>query len=47
MNALDWEKISFVPDAADPNASRKYTGVLTAAYTNGVLTIKGVLSQTR
>jgi hypothetical protein len=45
MNALDWEKVTFVPDTADSAASRKYTGVLTAAYANGVLTVKGVLSQ--
>jgi hypothetical protein len=44
MNALDWAKVNFVPDTAAPNASRKYAGVLTAAYTNGVLTVKGVLS---
>jgi hypothetical protein len=44
MNALDWEKVSFVPDTAAPNASRKYAGVLTADYTNGVLTVSGVLS---
>jgi hypothetical protein len=44
MNALDWEKVNFVPDTAAPNASRKYAGVLTAGYANGVLTVKGVLS---
>jgi hypothetical protein len=43
MNALDWDKINLVPDTAAPNASRKYTGFLTAGYSNGVLTIKGVL----
>jgi hypothetical protein len=44
INALDWEKVNFVPDTAAPNASRKYTGVLTVGYTNGVLTVKGVLN---
>jgi hypothetical protein len=44
INALDWEKVNFVPDTAASNASRKYSGVLTAGYANGVLTIKGVLS---
>jgi hypothetical protein len=44
INALDRDKINLVPDTADPNASRKYTGVLTAGYSNGVLTIKGVLT---
>jgi hypothetical protein len=47
MNALDWEKVNFVPDTAAPNASRKYAGVLTVAYSNGVLTVNGVLSQAR
>jgi hypothetical protein len=44
INALDWDKINFVPDTAAPNASRNYTGVLTAGYSNGVLTINGVLT---
>jgi hypothetical protein len=44
MNALDWDKINLVPDTAAPNASRKCTGLLTAGYSNGVLTIKGVLT---
>jgi hypothetical protein len=44
IHALDWDKIDFVPDTAAPGASRKYTGVLTAAYADGVLTIKGVLT---
>ncbi|MDR1482605.1 MAG: hypothetical protein LBI74_08270 [Synergistaceae bacterium] len=44
INALDWEKINFVPDTADPNASRRYAGILTANYSEGVLTIKGVLT---
>ncbi|MDR1127555.1 MAG: hypothetical protein LBL06_05445 [Treponema sp.] len=43
MNALDWDKINLVPDTAAPAASRKYTGFLTAGYSNGVLTINGVL----
>ncbi|MDR1148108.1 MAG: hypothetical protein LBK66_05700 [Spirochaetaceae bacterium] len=44
INALDWDKINLVPDTAAPNASRKYTGLLTAGYSGGVLTIKGVLT---
>jgi hypothetical protein len=47
MNALDWEKVNFIPDTADPDASRKYAGDLTAGYANGVLTVKGVLSPVR
>jgi uncharacterized protein YajQ (UPF0234 family) len=43
MNALDWSKINLVPDVAEVDASRKYSGILTADYNNGVLTIKGVL----
>jgi hypothetical protein len=39
-----WDKINLVPDTAAPAASRKYTGFLTAGYSNGVLTIKGVLT---
>ncbi|MDR1363874.1 MAG: hypothetical protein LBJ35_07510 [Spirochaetaceae bacterium] len=44
INSLDWSKIEWKPDTADANSSRKYTGALTAGYTNGVLTVKGVLS---
>lgn len=43
MNSLDWSRIRFVPDAADADASRKYRGILTAGYSNGILTIQGVL----
>jgi hypothetical protein len=42
-NSLDWSKIQWRPDAADVNASRKYTGLLTAGYADGVLTVKGAL----
>jgi len=44
MNALDWSKINLVPDTAEVGASRKYSGILTAGYNNGVLTINGVLT---
>jgi hypothetical protein len=44
INSLDWDKINFVPDTAAPDASRKYAGGLTVAYSNGVLTVKGVLT---
>jgi hypothetical protein len=45
-SSLDWDKIQFVPDTAASDASRKYSGILTAAYNNGVLSIKGVLTPT-
>jgi hypothetical protein len=44
MNAIDWSKINLVPDVAELDASRKYSGILTADYNNGVLTINGVLT---
>ncbi|MDR3302405.1 MAG: hypothetical protein LBT01_07765 [Spirochaetaceae bacterium] len=44
MNALDWNKINLVPDIAASNASRKYSGILTTDYNNGVLTVNGVLA---
>jgi hypothetical protein len=44
MNAIDWNKINLIPDTAAPNASRKYSGTLTASYNNGILIIKGVLT---
>jgi hypothetical protein len=43
-NSVDWSKIQWRPDTAEANASRKYSGVLTVGYTNGVLTIKGTLT---
>jgi hypothetical protein len=43
INSIDWNKINWVPDTAVSNASRKYNGVLTAGYTNGILTLNGVL----
>jgi hypothetical protein len=43
INALNWDKINLVPDTAAPDASRTYTGFLTAGYSGGVLTIKGAL----
>jgi hypothetical protein len=43
ITSLDWNKISFIPDTAVANASRKYSGVLQFGYANGVLTVNGVL----
>jgi hypothetical protein len=43
ISSLDWNKIPFVPDTAAFNASRKYSGILSAGYKKGVLTINGVL----
>jgi hypothetical protein len=42
-NSLDLSKVQWRPDIADASASRKYTGVLTAGYAGGVLTITGRL----
>ena len=42
-NSLDWSKVQWRPDTADANASRKYNGVLTAGYADGVLTLEGKL----
>jgi hypothetical protein len=42
-DSLDWSKIQWRPDTADVNASRKYNGILTAGYADGVLTVKGRL----
>jgi hypothetical protein len=42
-NAIDWSKIQWRPDTSEVNASRKYNGILTAGYANGVLTVKGIL----
>jgi hypothetical protein len=42
-NSLDWSKVQWRPDTADVNASRKYNGILTAGYADGVLTIRGTL----
>jgi hypothetical protein len=43
-NSLDWSKVQWKPDVAEANASRKYNGILTAGYANGVLTIQGTLT---
>ncbi|MHB9293991.1 hypothetical protein Holit_03114 [Hollandina sp. SP2] len=42
-HSLDWSKIQWRLDSAEANASRKYNGVLTAGYADGVLTLKGTL----
>jgi hypothetical protein len=42
-NSLDWSKIQWRPDTAEANASRKYNGILTVGYVNGVLTVEGTL----
>jgi hypothetical protein len=43
INSIDWNKINLVPDRAASDASRTYTGVLTAGYANDILTVSGVL----
>jgi hypothetical protein len=44
---LDWNKITLVLDAPAVNASRHYTGSLTAAYKGNVLTLKGDLTEAK
>jgi hypothetical protein len=42
-NSIDWSKIQWRPDSAETDASRKYNGILTAGYSDGILTIEGTL----
>jgi hypothetical protein len=44
MTSIDWNKITLVPDVAVINASRKYNGILTMGYNNGILTVQGTLT---
>jgi hypothetical protein len=44
ITSIDWSKISFTPDTAVFNASRKYSGILRSGYNNSVLTVNGVLT---
>jgi hypothetical protein len=43
-NAIDWSKIQWRPDTSEANASRKYNGILTVGYANGVLRLEGTLT---
>ncbi len=45
MSSLDWSKITLVPDAKDPAATRWYEGSLAFGYKAGVLTVKGTLNE--
>jgi hypothetical protein len=47
MSDADWSKINLTADAAPADASRRFVGSLTAKYTNGVLTLKGSLNETK
>jgi hypothetical protein len=42
---VDWTKIRLTNDTYSPSASRYYEGMLDLAYTNGILTIKGTLTE--
>ncbi len=43
MSDLDWGKITLVPDAKDPAATRWYEGKLDFSYAKGILAVKGTL----
>jgi hypothetical protein len=43
MTSIDWSEITLVPAIAVTNTSRKYDGILTIGYNNGILTVKGAL----
>lgn len=45
MNALDWTKITLTADTAAADATRSFEGTLDASYKNGILTVKGSLTQ--
>jgi hypothetical protein len=45
MGDLDWSKIPLVPDTKDSAAKRWYEGSLSFAYSNGILSVKGNLSE--
>ncbi|AEE17310.1 hypothetical protein [Treponema brennaborense] len=45
MADLDWSKVTLAADTAAADASRSFTGTLTAAYKKGILTVKGSLNQ--
>lgn len=45
MGSLDWTKIKLVNDTYSPTATRYYDGALDVAYANGILTIKGILTE--
>jgi hypothetical protein len=45
MSDLDWNKIILLHDTAAANAAKSTTGSLTVAYTGGILTVKGTLTQ--
>jgi hypothetical protein len=42
---IDWSKIKLTNDAYSPSASRHYEGTLDVAYVDGILTIKGTLTE--
>ncbi|HAH61848.1 MAG TPA: hypothetical protein DCL73_07100 [Treponema sp.] len=47
MADLDWSKVTFAPDTADAAADYKYTGTLTTAVKDGILTIKSSLTKVK
>ncbi|MDR2900336.1 MAG: hypothetical protein LBV20_02290 [Treponema sp.] len=45
MSNLDWTKIRLANDKFSPTATRHYEGKLDVAYVDGILTIKGTLTE--
>lgn len=45
MSALDWTKITLTADTAAADATRSFEGTLDASYKDGILTVKGSLTQ--
>ncbi len=45
MSDVDWSKLSLVPDTVSEFAQRKFVGSLNANYKNGILSMKGNLTQ--
>jgi hypothetical protein len=45
MSSLDWSKVTLVPDAKDPAATRWYEGTLRLELKKGILTAKGNLTE--
>ena len=43
MKSVDWSKVTFVEDVADPEADYTYNGVLTVSYKKDTVTMKGTL----
>jgi hypothetical protein len=45
MSSLDWTKIRLMNETFSPTASRHYEGMLDVTYIDGILTMKGTLTE--